>query len=65
MPLATGLRGAISPCNQFMEETVSRLRAISVLFLLLAAGALTTACETARSGDSGDDFRFVDSRRDP
>jgi hypothetical protein len=48
-----------------MEETVPRLRAISVLFLLLAAGALTTACETTRSGDSGDDFRFVNSRRDP
>jgi predicted small secreted protein len=48
-----------------MEETVPRLRAISVLFLLLAAGALTTACETTRSGGSGDDYRFVNSRRDP
>jgi hypothetical protein len=48
-----------------MEETVPRLRAISVLILLLAAGALTTACETTRSGDPGDDFRFVNSRRDP
>jgi len=48
-----------------MEETVSRLRAILVLFLLLAAGALTTACETTRSGDTGDEFRFVNSRHDP
>jgi len=48
-----------------MEEVVSPLRAILVLFFLLTAGALTTACETTRSGNSGDDFRFVNSRRDP
>ncbi len=44
---------------------MSRPRAILVLFLLLTAGALVMACETTRSGGSGDDFRFINSRGDP
>lgn len=49
-----------------MEETVTRLRAIPVLVLLLTAGALVVACETTRSsGGANDDFRFVNSRHDP
>jgi hypothetical protein len=44
---------------------MSRPRAILVLFLLLTAGALVTACETTSGGGSADSFRFVDSRGDP
>jgi hypothetical protein len=44
---------------------MSRLRAILVLFLLLTAGTLITACDSTRNAASSDDFRYVDTRRDP
>jgi predicted small secreted protein len=47
-----------------MEETVTRLRAIPVLVLLLTAGALVTACKTT-DGGAPDSFRSIDSRHDP